>query len=362
LNMWKKVLIILLFLLGLTAGVLIYKYSGKTSEPVSSMPNVQGNVVKDLAHYNEPFQWGALMRPYALGSENYPQSWEEQIAIAKQLGIGWGRVNWESDSTLERNDDIVNRLLKQNMNIVLVIEKATDSPDDYQSGYNDGVKIATRYKGKIRFYQLMNEISAQVTNSATSGGQKESDYDEAKYQKVTAYLKGLSDGITKADSNAWMIVPIAYTQTGFIDKILQDNIKFDIIGVDWYDWAGNIATKKMDDGTLYSNKLKSYNKPIMFMEVNAVPTSADGSERKTIVDEQKQSDFISQIATWAYQNKDLVKGFYVHELIDNVSNTQNNYQLFGIYTATKVPDQPGVLGAPRQAFKTYQALIKKFSK
>lgn len=363
--MWKKILIIVLVLMiGAVAGFFAYRYLNLSSNPIVTLPAKQEKVIKDLAHYDNynSFQWGATMRPFALG-EYDPALWQKEISVAKQLGIGWARLGWESDSSMSRNDDIINRLLAQKINPVMVIEKRPNShpADEHQQGYDDGFKLASHFKGKIHFYQLMNEVSAQATISNTSAGQKLSDYDPTKYQEVTAYLRGLSEGITKADSNAWMIVPIAYTQTGFIDKILQDKIKFDIIGLDWYDWAGDIATKKMDDGTLFSEKLKSYHMPVMFMEVNAVPqNNGDGTQSKTKVDEQKQSDFISQTAEWAYKNKDFVKGFYVHELIDNVNNPNGNFELFGIYTATKDKGKQGVLGSPRKAFNTYKAIIQKY--
>lgn len=351
----KKVLIVLVVLVVALSGFLTWKYfkthgsgSGKITKPF---------VKQNLANYDQPFQWGVLVRPYAIGSYD-SADWKKEVQITRDLGVNYVRFDWDNSSTFERNDMLIDDLLAKNISPVLIIQR-DPNPDykshgNYKDGYKDGSTIAAHYKGKIHYYQLMNEVSAMATKNNTTNGQKDSDYDPTKYTKTAQYLRGLSDGVAFADPQAYRIVSIGYTQTGFLDKIVKDGINFDIIGLDWYDWAGDIATVKMDDGQMFSDKLKSFSKPVMFMETNAMPDS-------TGVNGQKQADFITKTATWAWQNKDFVKGFYVFELVDNVNTPDQNGNLFGIYSATKALGQKGVFGAPRASYTAYQSLIKKYS-
>lgn len=359
----KKFLVLLLALiLGGTGGYFAYKYLANRSAQNKSSSEANA---KSLASYNEPFQWGVTMRPSALG--NYqPEIWRKQLKKAYSLGTHWARVSWdyENPEPFTRNDDVLKIMEDYEIQPVMIIEQnpKDKNGDNYKDGYDDGFTIASHYKGKVRYYQMANEGGAETIKEPTLNGQDESQYDEEKYKNLKDYLKGLSEGIAKADPEAWRIVSSAYTHTGYLDKLTKDKIGFDMIGIDWYDWMGPVGEKKMDDGQLFIDKLKSYNKPLTFMEVNAVPKGATkNSKSKKIVDEDKQSDFIAETAKWAWENKDYVKGFFVLELIDNVNNDSDNAEYFGIVAATKSSSGSGIPGEPRKAYYTYQELIKKYS-
>jgi len=102
------------------------------------------------------------------------------------------------------------------------------------------------------------------------------------------------------------------------------------------------------------DKLKSYKKPLIFMEVNA-------DSKGKIVYPEKQAAFISEIGAWAWQNKDYVKGFFVLSLFDGVNNAREDAEYFGIVEAKKNPSGTYVPGKPRESFYAYQELIKKYA-
>lgn len=311
----------------------------------------------------EAFMWGVNIRPHAVGDWNI-KNWGKQMDLATALGVNGARVTWQHDGYYKGredpfafNDALYDSLIDNGIKMVLVIEPDPRGgiTDYYQTGYDDGKSIASHYKGKIKYYQMINEGGAQSIKSSTANGQEASQYDEAKYIIVRDYIKGLSAGITKGDRSAKKIVSISWTHTGYLDKLVQDGIKFDWIGLDWYDWMGSIEEKKMDNGTLFVDKLKSYKKPLVFMEANAVPN-------KTVVNEAKQTEFISKTAEWAWANKSLVKGFFVLELVDNVNNNSANAESFGIVAASRNGRTKFDVDAPRPAYAAYQAIIKKYSK
>lgn len=349
----KKFFIVFIALaIGVGGGYFLYKHFyglGST--------NVKTNKSKTLSEFTDKdFKWGVTMGPSDLN--NYSLDvWNKQIKTAVNLGIGWIRLRYDSENKdpFQRNDEEINTLQKNGLNVVLIIEQdiRDKGGDDYKDGYSDGNTIATHYKGKIKYYQMINEGGGESIKQPTLNGQDASQFDEEKYKKLTNYLKGVSDGIYAADPSAWRIVNMGWTHVGYLDKLAKDKINFDMIGIDWYGWMGDIGTKKLDNGQLLVDKLKSYNKPLIFMEVNA-------DSKGKIVYENKQAEFIKQIGTWAYQNKDYVKGFFVLSLFDGVNNASDDAEYFGIVKAKQNSGGVNVPGDPRKSFYAYQDLIKQY--
>lgn len=356
----KKFFVILLaVIVGVVGGYFVYRYFVKRS--------AEKKATKSLSSYTEPFQWGVTMGPSDLNRYS-PEIWAKQAKVATNLGVGWIRLRYDSENPdpFKRNDEEIKYLEDYGLQTVLIIEqdprKDSTKINNYEDGYNDGSTIAAHYKGRIKFYQMANEGGAQTIKAPTMNGQDTSQYDEAKYKLLRDYIKGLSDGIAKYDPDAWRIVSSAYTHVGYLDKLVEDKVPFDMIGIDWYDWMGPIDEKKLENGQMLTDKLKSYQKPLTFMEVNAVPEGeTKKSKSKTVVDEDRQSDIISKTAKWAWDNQDYVKGFFVLSLFDGVNNPNENVEYFGIVAAKKSSSGVNVPGDPRKSFTTYQELIKKYS-
>jgi len=357
----KKFLIVLLALIiGVAGGYFAYKYLVKQSA------NKKANV-KSLSNYTEPFQWGVTMGPSDLNRYSL-EIWKKQLKVANNLGVGWIRWRYDSENPdpFQRNDDVLKSVEAYELQTVLIIEqdprKDSSKIDNYKDGYDDGFNIASHYKGKIKFYQMANEGGAATIKEPTMNGQTEDQFVEDKYKPLRDYIKGLSEGIAKADQDAWRIVSSAYTHVGYLDKLVKDKVDFDMIGIDWYDWMGPFGEKKLENGQMLSDKLKSYNKPLTFMEVNAIPEGkTKNSKSQTVVDENRQSETISNTAEWAWKNKDYVKGFFVLSLFDGVNNPNENVSYFGIVGVKKSSSGVVVPGDPRKSFDTYQELIKKYS-
>lgn len=309
------------------------------------------------------FQWGITMRPAALG-RYHPSIWQKQIDLAKKMGVQWVRIGWDYNDpvkAMEINDGIISYLEKAGLQPALVIEQNPAHKgkiSDYQDGYNDGFTIASHFKGRIKVYQMANEGSAQVIAGPTLNGQTRDHYNQAEYQKLLNYLKGLSDGIYKADPSAKTIVSMVYTHFVYLDMLKEDGLKYDYIGIDWYDWMGKFEQKKLESGELLVDKLKTYNKPLVFAEINILADPDPKNPKvRTVVDQDKQANFIAEEAQWAWDNRSFVKGFYVLELIDNVNTKYPEY--FGLISAGKSSTGVNVPSTPRKAYYAYQEVIRK---
>jgi hypothetical protein len=311
--------------------------------------------------YNRAFQWGVTMRPNAIGNYN-SSTWQAQIDKAKNLGTKLARIDWDrgSPNAFTRMGSIIDALRSNGIEPLLVIDYNFNSPGSnvYQDGLNDGKNIGSAFKSKVDFYQMANEGGATSIRSGTLSGVNESDYNQDKYYKVKEYIRGVSDGLAQSDPGSVRIVTISWTHTGFLDKLAKDNISYDMIGIDWYSWMGSFGAKKINGNQTLFSKLKTFGKPLSFMEVALLPgEDPNDSRKKTVVDEERQENFIASHADWALYNRNWFKGFFAFELVDNINSPSEYIDYYGLVKASYNSTGVGVLGSERRVFGSLRNLI-----
>jgi hypothetical protein len=229
----KNFLIILLALiLGGAGGYFAWKYFANHGLGGT------GHGAVTSASYKEPFMWGVTMRPTGLG-KYIDEIWISQISLAKVLGVKWARIAWSyaAPDQFQFNDEVINYLKQNGLEVYLVIEPSTEFEkvtDPYRDGYDNAFKIAKHYKGQIKYYQIMNEASGNAIKGAEFSGEKAEDYDTQKYERTREWIKGASAAVKKADPAAYRIVTAQWVHVGFMDKLTQDKIDYDLIGWDWF--------------------------------------------------------------------------------------------------------------------------------
>ncbi len=312
------------------------------------------------ANYKEPFMWGITMRPTSLG-RYIDELWLKQIKLQVNLGAKWVRLAYSFDAPdqFQYNDEVVNYLKKYGAEVYLIIEpsdKFDKIKDPYKDGYDNALRIVSHYKGQIKYYQIMNEASGNAIKDGTYSGEKDSDYDPQKYERTRDWIKGALAGTRKADPSAYTIISAQWLHFGFLDKLKADKIDYDIIGWDWFSDMGLMGDKKLSDGTLLIDKLKSYDKPLILAEINFRPEGKNGQKGQP---EAKQAAFIQQMADWSVTAG--LKGFFVLELLDNPNSGNGYTDYYGIVSAQKSKSGVWSIGEPREAYSTYQAIIKKYT-
>jgi len=351
----KNFLIILLALIiGGGGGYFAWKYlAGRGGEQPRSEAITTEN-------YREPFMWGITMRSTSLG-RYIDTIWLKQIKLASNLGVKWVRLAWSFDAPdqFAFNDEIIKYLKDNGLQVYLIIEppKFDKIRDPYQDGFNNAFRIASHLKGQIKYYQIMNEASGNAIKSGSFSGENDSDYDPTKYARTRDWIKGALDGVHKADPSAYTVISAQWLHVGFLDKLKDDNVAYDIIGWDWFSDMGFMGDKKLSNGTLLIDKLKSYGKPLILAEINYRPEGKNGQKGQP---EAKQASFIQKMADWSVQAG--LKGFYVLELLDNPNSGNGYTDYYGIVGVKQSVSGVWSIGNPRQAYTTYQEIIKKYSK
>jgi len=295
----KKVLIVLsLIVIVGAAGWFLWRYFSGNNNTSTTSTEVAKTVRK-----NKPFVWGVTTRAFALVPNFQPKVFSEQIYKAKKLNLDYVRVTWEPGGVLNGKEDplavnnaIINEILDTDMRPYIMINQKGDmtrSADPYTDGYNLAYSIAKEEVGRVDYYQLENEITSWSLKGAEFSGDKIDHYNLAKAEKICQWLKGASAGVKAGDPAAKTVISGQWTQYAFLQIMAEKQVMYDIIGWDWFSDMGQMKDNKLADGTNILDRLNSFNKPVMLVEVGQRPDK-DGTEFK--MNEDKQAQFIGDMA------------------------------------------------------------------
>jgi hypothetical protein len=269
-------------------------------------------------------KWG----PYSPGNET------TVLDLAQQLGVGLYRVDLGTND-YALTDALLAAAGTRDIKLVAILSGMNAN---YNVSYNEGYAFALKYKGKIPYYQLSNEQDLPTLNAGLNGTSV-NDYDNTKYANAKTEIQGLSDGIKAADPNAKTIVNISWIHYGFIQRLVNEGVNFDIIGIDWY-W-GDITNIDVNGTSLnLPAYIKSqFNKPMWMTEVDRWEGSTGGNEIA-------QADWISQNAP-AYRNNPNISAVIVYELLNEPDAWSYEANMGLMYNTT----------SPKPAFNAYKNAI-----
>lgn len=321
----------------------------------SSTGTFAGHKVLTPQNFDEPFMWGVDTNPSAVKKYDLT-TWNKELKLVKTLGTNWIRLVYDNKpaNRLEIFDEMVNAANPQGINILLSLDSTSPVEtvsNPQQDGANVCHEVSEHFKGRIQYYQVLNEQGGTVIKSSGFSGENESDFDPAKYKQVTDWTRGCTAAIRKNDPNARTVITVNWLHYGYIQMLIRDKIDFDIIGWDWYSDMKMMGEKKTADGSLLTDKIKSFNKPVILAEVNAQPNA-------TGTNQQQQADFISSMAQWAY-NSGFIKGFFVHTLIDTAPYAGQKAAYYGLVTYNESAHSGFSIGDIKKGFTAYQDVIKK---
>lgn len=331
---------------------------------------------------NNQFTWGVNTSIYQ--TDGYTkETAQKQIDIIKKLGVNTVRVTYERSIELKpfsinysdkHNDDFINRLNSAGLNIVLIIDgdiigTAGSEIDQEKEGYKLGQHVASRYKGKVKYYQIGNEITGTTVKPSdpefegeTFEGKLGLSYSTSRYESALGWLKGMSRAIREYDPDAQIVVSGHWVLYDVIEKMMDEGLDFDILGWAWYSEDGLDITKRDHQGQNINlfEILNSFGKKVWVIESNQHRGSyGDGDLSKG---ELEQSEFIRDFLSYNYEKK-LFTGYFVYTLFDNpaFADKQNGQDAhWGLVAVSK-----SATGSPiftkKKAFGTYQKLIGNYS-
>lgn len=305
--------------------------------------------------------WGVNGHPFTA----YPGvGFEQQLNYLRDLGITSYRVNISGLSDADRLAELVLEGKRRGISILPVITPGgldldQDSTETlYQQAHDLAAEFGTRFKADIRVWELGNEMEndaiikpCEKRDDGTeypcawgpAGGLGALDYYGPRWAKVSAVLKGLSDGMTKADPTIRKAIGTAgWGHTGAFERMRQDGIAWDITV--WHMYG--------EDPEWAFETLATYDRPIWVTEFN----NPYGSQRS----EQQQAEGLkkSMVRLRQLQQKYRVEAAHIYELLDEPYWAPNFEAFMGLVRVNGSAAAGWKAGEPKPAYDTVRQLIR----
>lgn len=265
-----------------------------------------------------PFRLGVCCHPGY--TRLMPISWDEVFSRVKDCGADLCRMDWGSD--WQTNGEILAAAQTAGVELLPVLFPPAPAEDTeqawYEASYAYGKECATRYQGKIRYFELSNEKDCACMTKWPNGGDRDGasvdDYDPAKYAPIRGMMRGLAEGLRAGNPECLRVIDTAgWLHFGFIDLLVRDEVPFDILAWHWYSEMGDIAEPKKSYSGEYAvlDKLAGYGKPVWITEGNA----RDGTLGHT---EQEAARILADTVS-SVRASGKVDAYVVYELLDEPS-------------------------------------------
>ncbi len=265
---------------------------------------------------------------FILGVNGHPHQQEgyravpldRQMDLLRELGVRWYRTDWGSGYDFSQHDALVAAAEAKGIRLLpILFPDVSAAKDDIREirrmAFDYGKHVASRYRGRITHYELSNELDCRAMTKWPNGGDRDgasrSDYDFHQYTAICEMLRGLSEGIREGDPAASRIVDCAgWLHFGFVDRLVDDAVPFEIVAWHWYSEMGDITTPKQSYSGNWDvlQKLKSWGKEVWITE---------GNRRNGDMDDagQAQADYLTDQIT-KLRKSGIVKAYFVYELLD----------------------------------------------
>lgn len=262
--------------------------------------------------------WGVNGHPFTA----YPGiPFQQQLELVKDLGMRSYRVNISVPSQAPMLAKLVAAAKPLGIDILPVFTpalnlKAESAEQLYSRAYKMAVALISQFKDDIRVWELGNELenfaiitacemrdNGEQYNCAwgPAGGVSPLDYYGPRWAKVSAVLKGLSDGAMSVDPTIRKAIGTAgWGHLGAFERMHQDGINWDISV--WHIYGQDLEWAL--------KTLVKYNRPVWVTEFNN-PLGSKNSE-----DEQVRGLVKLMTSMRELQKTYNVEAAHVYELLD----------------------------------------------
>jgi hypothetical protein len=305
--------------------------------------------------------WGVNGHPLSA----YPGvSVKRQIAYVKDLGMKSYRFNISRINELPALTEIVREAKAQGIDVLPVITPGNvdldhDSAKEiYDKSYQLAVALISPLKNDVRVWELGNELenyaiikACEIKDDGSqyncawgpAGGVSPLDYYGPRWAKVSAVLKGLSDGAIAVDPTIRKAIGTAgWGHTGAFARMQQDKIDWDISVWHLYgqdpEWAFRI--------------LAQFKHPIWVTEVNNPEGSRAGGEQQAIG--------LTQMANRLRQLQRVyrVEAAHIYELMDEPYWAPSFEAIMGLVELVKDGGGGWTPGDPKPAYQAIKQFIR----
>lgn len=299
------------------------------------------------------FIWGANGHPLL----SYPGvPIENQFQYLKNLGLKSYRIDISGTDAIPKLKRIVAKAKRYGITILPVITPGDIDLDKdssqvlYDKARHLAETLGSAFKSDIRTWELGNEMEnyaiiqpCEMRDDGTqypcdwgpAGGMTPLEYYGPRWKKVSAVLKGLSEGMNVVDPGIRKAIGTAgWGHLGAFERMQQDGINWDITV--WHSYSENAEDS-------YA-ALSKYGKPIWVTELN----NPFGSQKS----EQEQADWLEKTIgrLQSYEKKYNVEAAFIYELMDETYWAPDHEAYMGLVRLIKTPEGGWRPGEPKPAY------------
>lgn len=298
---------------------------------------------------------------------------DNQLELLKELNVRVYRFDIGSNTLfLGKWIDFAHELKKNNIEpLALLVPPGKRNPkadlNEVESSAREyAFNVARKMKDCVQYWDIDNELDGwailhkgdmmadgNIYNFNPPAGDQKDNYEDARYQFAMHRIKGLIAGVRAADPNAKVMVNSAgWHHFGFIDRLVQDGVAFDILGWHWYSEMGNLDEAKYRKNLVVMDRLLSYGKPLWITENNYRPGGAPEQE-------VRQAEYFANTVERMKKLFPKVRVYCVYELLDEpYFGATTPYGNYGLVKVRKSDDGKWVLDRKKPAFDIIKAATK----
>lgn len=285
----------------------------------------------------------------------------EQIALVKKLNATYYRTEITTfPSGIAAKEKKLHKLMisakAQEVRIIPVLfltqfNLVGTTYEAYIKGKTLGRGFASRYSAYFDVYEVGNE-EARKSLFPGADGADTTDYRTSVFKLQAAFFRGMTEGIREAHPEAKIMVNEGWLHYGFIKRLLNNNVKIDIIGWHWYLNHDILAKRRPYNIPDIGVKLHGMfpELPIWFTEIGRRGGSMGPDGTSTPLAERQQAEFITAFGN-ALKNRDYVKVVVAYEMFDQLERKDGNFEKYNGLFKWTVPYTQFVEKPAASAFK-----------
>ena len=297
-------------------------------------------------------------------------SFDQQLTLVRDLGAKWYRFDVSTQPDFATVDLLIKAAQSHGVQLLPIlfppVKRAQDDPATaYRKSYDGASSFVNHYKNVFHVYELSNELD----NFCLAGGDgdKPSAYNPQKYELVKEMLRGLAEGVHAADPSAQRIIDFAgWLHTGFFERLENDRIPYEIVGVHWYQDMGEITcpgqafpcpARPQHFNVIQRLQSVTHGKPIWVTETSYRPLARNSAEENV----NRKLNYLPPTLQ-RYMNSPSRYPFEVvilYELLDEPHMTAASEQQTGLYTVTRQPDGRFVLGKQKPDSEAVRSVMQQ---
>ena len=317
----------------------------------------------------DDFYWG--INHHHEGFECYPEAYlEQRINLIARAGCNIIRINGYISKDMTYLDQVVGLCNKYGLKIIMTYIPELDMGLEYIE--LSCKSLSERYNGKdgrgfVDYIQVWNETDAVLIEDkngpSTPAGKVVSDYftipvdGYADLPEYTDYFKAAAKGIHEADSDTQFMINFCFTHWGTILWYLENGVKIDAIGWDYYPYKKDLTEHKKicksDFDEFEKDVYENYKVPVIICETNTL----NSSESNTVITSLEDShnldnyEYLMDIIQDAY-SRQWMKGLIIYELLDE-PNESGKEGRWGMVDC----ESGGIIGKVKPIYSKIQQLL-----